>query len=438
MGLEDEGMMLQVPDIKVHVSQVKISGLVRTKNDIVVEQIKDVLKANRLQDVLLESVVSMEKLNSLNVFKSINIRLDATNGEEEEGGGDSEKGVIVTFQVREKKRVKSSLGANVGTQSGDMSLSLNAGNVFGRAEEVSLVSMTTFPHWGQSSQLQFTKPYYKNLNNTLHLSLATTHTKRPFSGYQERSTGPGVAVRFPSRLGTHTLAWNGDWRNIHGFNHDIPMSLRSHAGHSLKSSLRHSLEIDERDSPFLPSSGFHVKVTQELAGIGGDVFFGKSEVQGTYYQPLPAGWVFALSLWGGILRPYSNNHLPDRFLLGGGTTLRGFGMWGVGPREQGYSKGGESYWASGVHIFAPLPLITNAFLRRIKLHSFLTAGNLIESATLPSVRSLFHSTRVSCGLGLCTRLGLAQIELNYALPLLAQKSDSLQPGLQFGVGMDML
>ena len=45
--------------------------------------------------------------------------------------------------------------------------------------------------------------------------------------------------------------------------------------------------------------------------------------------------VFALSLWGGIIRPYSNNHLPDRFLLGGGTTLRGFGMWGVGPREQG-------------------------------------------------------------------------------------------------------
>ena len=119
-----------------------------------------------------------------------------------------------------------------------------------------------------------------------------------------------MAVRFPSRLGTHTLAWNGDWRNIHGFNHDIPMSLRSHAGHSLKSSLRHSLEIDERDSPFLPSSGFHVKVTQELAGIGGDVFFGKSEVQGTYYQPLPAGWVssndgerknFTFFLWISIL-----------------------------------------------------------------------------------------------------------------------------------------
>lgn len=30
------------------------------------------------------------------------------------------KGIIVTFEVKEKGPVKSSLGANVGTQSGDM------------------------------------------------------------------------------------------------------------------------------------------------------------------------------------------------------------------------------------------------------------------------------------------------------------------------------
>ena len=38
------------------------------------------------------------------------------------------------------------------------------------------------------------------------------------------------------------------------------------------------------------------------------------------------------------------------------------------------------YWASGVHLFAPLPLISNpSLVQRIKLHSFLTAGNLVES-----------------------------------------------------------
>ena len=92
----------------------------------------------------MESIVSMEKLNTLNVFRSINIRsafvstatdkthplfqthlrLDATDSgrgsTEGGGGGGGEKGVIVTFQVKEKKRVKSSLGATVGSQSGDM------------------------------------------------------------------------------------------------------------------------------------------------------------------------------------------------------------------------------------------------------------------------------------------------------------------------------
>ena len=45
--------------------------------------------------------------------------------------------------------------------------------------------------------------------------------------------------------------------------------------------------------------------------------------------------VLSLSPWGGVLRPYSNNLVVDRFFLGGGTTLRGFDMWGVGPRENG-------------------------------------------------------------------------------------------------------
>ena len=38
------------------------------------------------------------------------------------------------------------------------------------------------------------------------------------------------------------------------------------------------------------------------------------------------------------MQPYRPSKINDRFLLGGPTTLRGFGMWGVGPREQGKSS----------------------------------------------------------------------------------------------------
>ena len=45
------------------------------------------------------------------------------------------------------------------------------------------------------------------------------------------------------------------------------------------------------------------------------------------------------SLWGGVLRPIgSESHISDRLFLGGPTTLRGFGMWGLGPREKGISS----------------------------------------------------------------------------------------------------
>ena len=47
-------------------------------------------------------------------------RRDCTKEGEGEGGGGRKRGIIVTFEVREKGRFKSSIGANVGTQSGDM------------------------------------------------------------------------------------------------------------------------------------------------------------------------------------------------------------------------------------------------------------------------------------------------------------------------------
>ena len=49
--------------------------------------------------------------------------------------------------------------------------------------------------------------------------------------------------------------------------------------------------MDERDDAILPSSGYHVKMSQEVSGLGGDVFFGKTDLQSSFYLPLPAGWV---------------------------------------------------------------------------------------------------------------------------------------------------
>merc|ERR1712243_285242 len=64
--------------------------------------------------------------------------------------------------------------------------------------------------------------------------------------------------------------------------------------------------------------------------------------------------------------------------LGGPLSVRGFDLRGIGPSSDGNSLGGSLYWASGLHMYAPLPFkpgkggIGDLF----KTHMFLTAGNV--------------------------------------------------------------
>ena len=95
--------------------------------------------------------------------------------------------------------------------------------------------------------------------------------------------------------------------------------------------------------------------------------------------PLPSPQVLSLSLWGGYLHSFTPSKINDRFLLGGPSTLRGFSMWGAGPRENGFSLGGEAYWATGLHLYTPLPLVSSTGLfQRIRLHGYATAGNIVK------------------------------------------------------------
>ena len=99
---------------QVHVSRIHVAGLQRTKNDIVVEQVKDILHATSLQDLLMRSLEALQKLQELNTFKHVGIQLDTVKSE-----GGRREGVEVMFVVQEYGWLTSTIAANAGTQSGD-------------------------------------------------------------------------------------------------------------------------------------------------------------------------------------------------------------------------------------------------------------------------------------------------------------------------------
>lgn len=51
-----------------------------------------------------------------------------------------------------------------------------------------------------------------------------------------------------------------------------------------------------RDDPQLPSNGHRTMVTQEVAGLGGDVVFSKVDMQTEMYKEIYPNWVCAVGV----------------------------------------------------------------------------------------------------------------------------------------------
>lgn len=76
------------------------------------------------------------------------------------------------------------------------------------------------------------------------------------------------------------MAYEAAIRHIHGLTSAASISIRESAGQTVKSSVSHTYTIDTRDDRIAATKGFYARVSNELAGIGGDATFYKLEGAG--------------------------------------------------------------------------------------------------------------------------------------------------------------
>ena len=202
---------------------------------------------------------------------------------------------------------------------------------------------------------------------------------------------------------------------------------------------------------------------KEFAGLGGDVHHLKTELEGQQLFSLK-DFVFlifssfissqknlSLSLRTGYLHPLhasSSTRINERFYLGGPLTIRGFKQYGVGPRQGTCVLGGDTYWASGVSLFTPLPFMD---LDTFRGHLFANAGSLISLdrcrlialswfLALAIKDALLDLTRpsIAAGVGLLVRFSFLRFEVNYCVPVVVRETDVVKPGIQFGIGLEFM
>ncbi|XP_046382393.1 sorting and assembly machinery component 50 homolog B [Ischnura elegans] len=423
--------------VKARVDKVRIEGLGRTKDDLLTNKVQELFKAQDFQEVILGAHKVRSKLESLECFSKVGILIDTSDGPDA-----TPDGLEVIFQVKELKRITGSVKTLMGNNEGSLVVELRAPNMFGRGEK-----LTAEYSRGWSRTVGLSTTFYKPLavlqNAGFSASLFQQGSEWIPSGYKLIERGLLLDLAFNSKPSLrHNIQWEGSWRELECLTRSTSFLVREQSGHSLKSAFRHIAVSDTRDAAVFPSTGTLFKVIQEVAGIGGDIGFLKNEVHYQHNRSLASDVVLQSAFQFGMLNTLSNHKtakICDRFYLGGPLSLRGFEWRGVGPHDQGNSLGGEVFWAGGLHLFSPLPFRPGGggFGDLFRTHVFVNAGNIAASST--DIKDYFQNLRLAYGIGIALRLGqIARVELNYCVPVLAQKSDHVSSGVQVGVGLSFL
>eukprot|EP00096_Caligus_rogercresseyi_P010953 TRINITY_DN4150_c0_g1_i1.p1 TRINITY_DN4150_c0_g1~~TRINITY_DN4150_c0_g1_i1.p1 ORF type:complete len:449 (+),score=101.88 TRINITY_DN4150_c0_g1_i1:39-1349(+) len=413
------------------VTKVFIDGVERTKEDILRDRVKHVFKARSFEEVILAAQDARIRLHTLGCFSEVLVQIDTSK----EGGPQDYE---ITFKIKELGRIKGIINTLFGNQQGSLQGGLVFPNIWGRGERLSVDYTRGFREYITFNGT-LTKPLIHNA--AVGASVFQQMATYPGSGFKE--TNRGIATDLTFMTGpqmVHNVSYEGVWRDLRVSGKDSAFAVREHSGHTFKSSVKHIFTVDKRDDHIFPTMGSYFRANQEFAGLGGNIGFFKGEVELETNVPLIQDLVLSMTLNGGTLKPYQNSEknitIADKFFIGGPMNIRGFEQRGLGHHIDGNSVGCSSFWASGLHLFHPLPFGRGGFGDLFRLHGFINAGNALNKV---SAETLFRDTRYSYGCGLAFKLGgMARIELNYCVPISASKGDKLAPGFQFGVGVNFL
>jgi len=451
-----QNLLNEAKDSPFRVNSFKVNGTKFTKRSLIEKQLNSLFQAKTLKEILEETDSICGKLNRLGIFKELGVNLDVPQSKII----DSENEVNVIINLKEKPRFWARTGTEVGNNEGNLNASVNLRNLFGSGENFEAnasygVDSTTIERNKQSSKLLpiktqknsiyklcYTSPINGNpdrIFETVASQMNMSHAI--FSSFNEFSNNIGFKFRKLSLYGMNEYGYIASWRQINNIGKNASFSVRSEAGNSFKSAIYHRYVKDTRNDSMLPSRGSLFKFYQELAGLGGDVQFLKHEVETQWNYPLGKGFSLSSSLRGGLLLPLMNSktRINDRFFIGGPLSVRGFNHYGLGPKDGKDVIGGDTYWTTGLSLYAPLPKLAD---KPIKTHMFINAGSSIllnqKESLSENVNRLIQTPSISTGFGLAVKFSILRVELNYCLPIAVTKTDDFKKGLQFGVGLSFM
>ena len=285
--------------------------------------------------------------------------------------------------------------------------------------------------FGQSYSIAYTEPFLADKDLSLTTTVYRTVNSNIATLLTETRTGASVGVRFAyNPYLSQYLYYNFYHVKITADSGSLNTAA---AGAYLASIFGQQVSFDTRDNPNNPRSGIYATFGNDLAGLGGDIYYLRTSATAAGYLTIPIGFtndpVLAVGVDAGYIFPFNNKrlNLTDRFFLGG-ANLRGFQDNSAGPNQAfGASKsflGGRQYFTQSTELRVPIDILSDIGAKFIIF-------NDIGILRFPEERGFTNinddsSLRASWGLGGSFITPVGPIVISWAFPYLKGPNDIVQ------------
>ncbi|TMK50634.1 MAG: outer membrane protein assembly factor BamA [Alphaproteobacteria bacterium] len=385
---------------RTYIERINIRGNTRTR-DYVIRREFDVSEGDAYNRALVDR--AERRLKNLDYFKTVKIATEP---------GSSSDRVILVVDLEEKSTGDFSVSGGYSTTDGALGeVSISERNFLGRG--LFAKAAVQYGQYARGGSLSFVDPYLLDYrvaggldifyreqlaNNFISYGTKTLGfsprlgfglredltLQLRYSLYQQTISLPGYLANCNNNPANPFLAFNpspafvntlpggaaqavamgavdasgiGLWCYSDG-EASLPIRKELASGKTLTSSVGYSLNYNTLDNNKNPTDGLLVDFKQDFAGVGGDVSYLKSTIDGKYYTPLVSDIVGLVHLQGGILSKVGSDlRMLDQFQMGP-NLVRGFAPNGIGPRDINPfgtqdALGGTKYWGASFELQMP-------------------------------------------------------------------------------------
>ncbi len=368
---------------KVYVGKINMLGNLKTRDNVIRREFRlkegEVFDGSKLKR-------SKQRINNLNYFEDV--KIDTQRGEDQDL-------IDILTTVTEKPTGSFTVGAGFSSvENLIFTTSIAQDNLFGNGHRVNLTASLSSIR--TDFNLGFTEP--RLFDSEISAGINAFNRDEDFLSFDAQSTGGGL------RLGKNITEFESLSMGYSFENVEVTGVSVADTSEFLKNETRTTSRIsplyiyDSRDNFLNPSQGWKHVVAFDFAGLGGAKFT-RSSYDITYYHPLVGKLVGAAHGRINFAEGYGGETLPsfERYFMGGPTSLRGFTIQDIGPKDSdGDPVGGNKALLLNMELQYP-------FTKSLRGFVFYDRGNVYGSgADLSSTAKEFDlgEMRNSVGAGI--------------------------------------